>query len=70
MDKRNEKDKENPKPQMPEKGSPYEIPVEGSLGLLAVGYRGLVAWREKRKQKGYHHNQHLYIVNKKDKKDA
>ncbi len=25
--------------------TPYEIPKEGSLGLLALGYRGLVAWR-------------------------
>lgn len=24
---------------------PYEIPKEGSLGLLALGYKGLVAWR-------------------------
>ena len=31
---------------------PYEIPVEGSLGLLAVGYRGLLAWREKRAAAG------------------
>lgn len=28
----------------------YEIPEEGSLGLLALGYVGLMAWREKRKQ--------------------
>ncbi len=26
----------------------YEIPVEGSLGLLAVGHIGLQLWREKR----------------------
>ena len=25
-----------------------EIPVEGSLGLLALGARGIIAWREKR----------------------
>lgn len=25
--------------------TPYAIPPEGSLGLLALGYRGLVAWR-------------------------
>lgn len=29
-------------------GQPYEIQEEGSLGLLALGYKGLVAWREKR----------------------
>ena len=33
-----------------ESGEPYEIPVEGSLGLLALGYVGLMAWREKRRQ--------------------
>jgi len=31
----------------------YEIPVEGSLGLLALGHIGLKLWREKRKE----HNQ-------------
>lgn len=29
-------------------GTPYEIPVEGSLGLLALGYTGIMKWREKR----------------------
>ena len=24
-------------------GKPYEIPVQGSMGLLALGYRGLMA---------------------------
>ncbi|MDX1438293.1 MAG: hypothetical protein R3284_00170 [Rubricoccaceae bacterium] len=32
-------------PQKPEPGTRYEIPEEGSLGLLALGYKGLVAWR-------------------------
>ena len=30
------------------KAIPYEIPVEGSLGLLALGARGIVAWRKVR----------------------
>jgi len=30
---------------------PYEIPEEGSLGLLALGYRGLIAWRSKRAER-------------------
>ena len=30
-------------------GTDYEIPVEGSLGLLALGYVGLMKWRERRK---------------------
>ena len=29
----------------PQLNKPYDIPKEGSLGLLALGYRGLVAWR-------------------------
>lgn len=29
-------------------GDTYEIPVEGSLGLLALGHIGLKLWREKR----------------------
>ncbi|MCC6839911.1 MAG: hypothetical protein IT230_07110 [Flavobacteriales bacterium] len=29
-------------------GSPFEVTKEGSLSLLALGYRGLMAWRAKR----------------------
>ncbi len=29
-------------------GRPFEIPVKGSMGLLALGYHGLMAWRAKR----------------------
>ena len=29
-------------------GSAFEIPVEGSIGLLALGFEGIVAWRAKR----------------------
>lgn len=42
----------NKTPQTPELKTPdgkaYEIPVEGSLGLLALGYVGLMAWRAKK----------------------
>jgi hypothetical protein len=31
-------------------GQIYEIPNEGSLGLLALGYEGVNLWREKRNQ--------------------
>ena len=31
-------------------GDVYEIPVEGSLGLLALGYRGVTAWRKVRNE--------------------
>ena len=28
------------------------VPVDGSLGLLAVGYKGIMAWRDARKNAG------------------
>ena len=33
-----------------EDGEPFDLPIEGSLGLLALGDLGLVAWRRKRQQ--------------------
>ncbi len=30
------------------KGDKYIVPPQGSLGLLALGYQGLVAWRKAR----------------------
>ena len=42
----------NQTPQIPQlktpDGKPYEVPVEGSLGLLALGYVGLMSWRAKK----------------------
>lgn len=29
-------------------GKPLNIPPGGSMGLLAIGFRGLMAWRAKR----------------------
>lgn len=31
-------------------GEHFKIPPEGSLGLLALGYKGLIAWRQARRQ--------------------
>lgn len=31
-------------------GKPMRIPPEGALGLLALGYKGLIAWRSSRNQ--------------------
>jgi hypothetical protein len=42
--------KENQSPKMPKPGEVYEIPPQGSLGLLAAGYEGLLAWRKKRSE--------------------
>lgn len=36
------------KNKIPKVGEKYEIPVEGSLGLFALGYKGVIAWREVR----------------------
>ena len=33
-----------------EHGDAYDIPEGGSLGLLALGYVGLMLWREKKMQ--------------------
>ena len=32
--------------------SEFEVPVDGSLGLLAIGYRGVMAWRDAREKAG------------------
>ena len=34
-----------------EDGKKIKANIEGSLGLLALGYRGLVAWRKVKKNK-------------------
>lgn len=31
-------------------GEAFRVPPEGSLGLLALGYKGLIAWRQVRMQ--------------------
>ena len=31
-------------------GHPYDVTAEGSLGLLALGDVGLMAWRQKRRE--------------------
>lgn len=33
-----------------DKKKELEIPVDGSLGLLAYGYKGILAWRKKRNE--------------------
>jgi len=33
-----------------EDGQPFDPPIDGSLGLLALGDLGLVAWRQKRQK--------------------
>lgn len=32
-----------------ESGHSFEVPADGSLGLLALGYTGLMAWRNVRR---------------------
>ena len=41
-----------PTSQPPMPGTPYDVPPEGSLGLLALGAVGLRAWRAKRQEAG------------------
>lgn len=45
---------------------PYEIPAEGSLALLALGFKGLTAWRKKRAQA---EEEKQKAANRDDKKD-
>lgn len=33
-----------------ETGEPFDIPEEGSLGLLALGYEGIMLWRAKKRE--------------------
>ena len=33
-----------------ETGEQFEISEKGSLGLLAIGYKGLIAWRKKKNE--------------------
>lgn len=32
-------------------GKSIEIPEKGSLGLLALGYKGIIAWKKKKDNK-------------------
>ena len=45
---KNQPTPEDSLPDTPQPGEVYEIPVEGSLALLALGARGIIAWREKK----------------------
>lgn len=47
-------------------GERYEVPIEGSLNLLALGYKGLSAWRDKKQLANYQMNNHLIIPSKKE----
>ena len=38
----------SPSPPEPRPGARYDVPAEGSLALLALGARGIEAWRAKR----------------------
>ena len=39
--------------QVTENTGPFEIPAEGSLGLLALGAVGVKPWRQKRIESGF-----------------
>lgn len=48
MNQMNTADKNTKQPIQYKKGDKYIVPPQGSLGLLALGYQGLVAWRKAR----------------------
>lgn len=53
-----------------ENGKEIQVPVEGSLGLLALGWQGLFAWREARKKANYSFKEHLFIPSSKKPKNG
>lgn len=42
-----QKEEHGKRPTITQNGQPFEVPVMGSLGLLALGYQGWVAWQDK-----------------------
>ncbi|MBN2016914.1 MAG: hypothetical protein JW794_02080 [Candidatus Cloacimonetes bacterium] len=49
-------------------GKEFEVPVEGSLGLLALGAVGIQAWRKKQREMNYKNPNENVIVEKKEQK--
>lgn len=47
-----------------------EIPVEGSLSLLAYGHKGYLLWKMKQKEVGYQNNMHIFVKKKKQTKEC
>jgi len=47
-------------------GKEFEVPVEGSLGLLALGAVGIQAWRKKQREMNYKNPNENVIVEKKE----
>jgi hypothetical protein len=47
-------------------GKEFEAPVEGSLGLLALGAVGIQAWRKKQREHNYKNPNENVIVEKKE----
>jgi len=48
MSKGQTSENDSQKPFITTEGLPYEITEEGSLGILAMGYVGIMLWREKK----------------------
>ena len=50
-------------------GKEFVVPVEGSLGLLALGAVGIQAWRKKQREQNYKNpNENVFIEKKEDEK--
>ncbi len=47
-------------------GTEFEVPVEGSLGLLALGAFGIQTWRKKQREMNYKNPNENVIVEKKE----
>ncbi len=46
----------------------FDIPVEGSLGLLALGAVGIRAWKKKREESGFVNENTNFIKKKPEEK--
>jgi len=49
-------------------GEEFEIPPEGSLGLLALGAVGIQLWRKKQREVNYKNPNENVIIKKKEEK--
>lgn len=62
MDVEKENFRDNPLPLITDGGVAIDVPVSGSLGLLAMGYEGIMMWRQKKMESAHT----VQVTHKKD----
>jgi len=69
MKKNSESNERNELKILTKEGKEFEVPAEGSLGLLALGAVGIQAWRKKQRELNYKNpNENIIVEKKVDKK--